>query len=77
MQKKCPAFSSATAMIRRIRSIACAVTNVADGMETKSISHNEVFSLAQQLPKRLTALLERSSRGLPLNSKHGKSHSHE
>jgi purine nucleoside phosphorylase len=37
----------------------CAVTNVAAGVETKSISHNEVLSLAQQLPKRLTALLER------------------
>ena len=36
----------------------CAVTNVAAGVETKSISHNEVLSLAQQLPKRLTALLE-------------------
>ena len=37
----------------------CAVTNVAAGVETKTISHSEVLSLAQQLPKRLTALLER------------------
>jgi purine-nucleoside phosphorylase len=37
----------------------CAVTNVAVGLETKTISHREVLSLAQQLPKRLTALLER------------------
>ena len=36
-----------------------AVTNVAAGVETKTISHSEVLSLAQQLPKRLTALLER------------------
>ena len=35
----------------------CAVTNVAAGVETKSISHNEVLSLAQQLPKRLTATI--------------------
>ena len=37
----------------------CAVTNVAAGVDTKTISHSEVLSLAQQLPKRLTALLER------------------
>jgi purine-nucleoside phosphorylase len=44
----------------RIRVLAvCAITNVAAGMETKTIAHGEMLSLAQQLPKRLTALLER------------------
>jgi purine-nucleoside phosphorylase len=37
----------------------CAITNVAAGVETKTISHSEVLSLAQALPKRLSALLER------------------
>jgi purine-nucleoside phosphorylase len=37
----------------------CAITNVAAGVETKTISHSEMLSLAQALPKRLSALLER------------------
>lgn len=37
----------------------CAVTNVAAGIETEAISHDEVLSRARQLPERFAALLER------------------
>ena len=36
----------------------CAITNIAAGVETQQIAHNDVLSFGQQLPGRLTALLE-------------------